>query len=397
MLLDRFGRISALLPNWGGGVKIRHEFKTNVITAYDGTETRDAVRQTPRLRVNFDVMLRHDRARRVMADFIESQVATMAQPLQWRRVELVSSPVLSATIFDVSSVPWWLAEGALVVLSDGVKQEAVTVAGVAGTTVTIEAGLQQAYTAGDDLFHAYTVRPPDSINLEAQTAKLVTGGVQFDVIPGSDPQSYPVPSYPTFEGRDLFLTKPNWRAGLDFAFSEAPEVSDPGYGAPYVESPTNRTLVTEKLLFSGLDLDAAEALVAFFHRKKGKRTSFWMPTWYRDLEVAVARSAGSATVDFNGEDAHYAYGLGADTHDVLYIAHASGAYQVVRVSSTTLAGGDSRFTLEDTLDEAITTDTFVCFCPRWRFATDTLDVNWLTDSVAEMTFAMLIRPSTEGD
>jgi hypothetical protein len=391
-LRDRVGRIAVTAPNWSSPIEANYAFKTDIITAYEGAEQRFSVRETARLTVDFDTILTGPMLRRHMADLAESEHLPFVVRTPWRYTRLAAQAFLGSAVITVSEAAFWLAPGAMLILEDSATEEAAQVLSVAGDVVTLTETLSNGFAAGSKLNHALLARTAGDPSFRAEAADVWTGGVSYDAAPGVDPQTYEAEALPQFEGRDVFLKSPNWRNRPEINFSGVRQMNDSDRGTVASSSPTRRTQIEVQLGYTGANAAESEQLLAFFLRMKGKRGSFWMPTWQRDLRVLGQINARTFSVA--GVDAHYSFD-GSDIYNVVIARFSDGSHQVNRVAEVALSGGTSRMVCRDDWSQSLTPATPMSWCPQWRFAADRMSLRWRTNEIAETTLAVLALPNEE--
>jgi hypothetical protein len=262
--------------------------------------------------------------------------------------------------------------------------------------VTLEGITAQAFPIGSRLMAAYYARPAEQVEFEAVRSDVWIANVRYDVVPGSDIQPYPAASPVLFEGREVFLNKPNWQTGPRISFAAMREIVDSDRGVTAVSSPTLSNARIETLGYNGMDADETEELIAFFLRHKGMRTGFYMPTWVDDISVAGVSAAAFGRLLVEGVEFRDAY-ENSTVYNVLIAFWPDGSYQVNRIASMTLVGLDTELTMVDPWIAEMPSDIRVMFCHHWRFASDVLNVNWITNEVSQMEFAVRTVQAGEDD
>lgn len=378
VLLNRIGPIPAPRPDWSRPVQMSYEFKTSIIEAQDGTEQREALRSTARVEVAHQTLLTEAGMHRLHADLASDQEQLFVVPLRWRQADVAG---LAGATLTVSTVPFWAEADARVVLSDGTTEETAQVASTGAGTITLTAAPTLAVPTL--IYHAYSARMSDGVSMNSPVDTLWRGEVQFAVDPGSDPQGAPTLTPPQFDGEDLFLDIPNWAHEPRVDIESMRRVLDSGRGKTLTDSRLAYHRQTSRLGYTAMTATAVEELIAFFLRHKGKRGSFFAPTHRHDVTPRVAVSAGSSSFEVSGTDFLAAY----NGHPVYNVLVANG--QANRIVSMADIGGNTVLTMTDPWAEAISSATKVSWCPLWRFATDRLEVNWLTSQVAEIEISLI--------
>ena len=387
-LYSRIGRIIAARPNWVSPVTVEFQFKTNVFAARDGTEQRESLRQSARVALSYNTLLDRATLRRHMGDLAEGQHLLFTVPTEWRRLFLSASTAGGETTISLDGTPFWLVPGAVLVVSDGSVAERVKVASVGVDSATLTAPIVSAFASGANVFHAYSARAQGSVGFRAAADRTRTTTLRLDVDPASDPQPLIPASPATFEGDELFLTKPNWRDEPETTFLQEREDVDSGVGPMEAWTPRVDHTYTLQLGFMGATADAAETLIATFLRMKGRRGSFRMPTWQQDIDARIAAPAASSTIEVAGSEFHAAYGA-SKVYNVVMVRWPDDTYQVNRIAAVNLdVSLNSVLTMVDPWTRDVGGDATIMWCPLWRFASDVLEVEWSTTRVAEMTLAM---------
>lgn len=381
----RYGRVSPLVTDWRRDVQETYEFKTEVIQSRDGTEQRAALRENPRYSLEHDSLVFREEIQRYLGDLAEGQHMPFHVPLGWKRVFLVADATATGVALEVSEVPYWLVPGRRLVLSRAGQVEAVEVLSITGTTVTLTKALEGTFLAGSTVYLAVSARAQDDVDFRAETGTIWRGKVVWEQVPGADPWPALPETPTTYAGHEVFLRKPNWRSKPRISITQMREMVDAGRGPAAVSAPTGESQLEFRLMFSGFDRATADSLLAFFLRQKGKRGAFWMPTWQQDLG-ALSGSGTSLTVA--GEDAYYAY-QGSRVFNAVCVKHPDGSYQINRVTGVSLGTGTTTFTMSESWSAPITAESLVMWAPLWRFATDRLNVNRVSGTVAQMQFSVL--------
>lgn len=395
-VLDRTGMVAVTRPNWGNEVSQDYTFKTHIFKSRNGTERREALRRNARIAIQFQSVLPTAAMHRFMQDLQEQPDRIFIVPTRWRSTFMDAANLVGATTISVPTPPFWLVAGTDIVITNETVEEAATVVGVDGSTITLADDLVNAFAAGSRVMAAYRARAAAKPSVSAVTAAVAQAAIRYDVDPGSDPQATPSAAPATFEGRELFLTEPNWRDGISVELESLRELADNDRGVIETFSPWTDLARIQKMGYTGMSASAVDDLVAFFLRHKGRRTGFFMPSWQPDVTPKQTAAAASSALLVAGIDFLAAY-EDSKTFNVLYVRYPNGDYQVNRIVSIALSGVDSELTMRDSWDQDVTPDTRVSFCHHWRFATDTLSVAWQTSEVAEIEIAVQTTQTNEDD
>lgn len=378
-----------LVPNWSSPVRETLEFLTEVFTSRNGKEQRRALRTTPRRTLEYESLIAGERLPALERLLVRNQVGTFQAADVTRGVLTTSAFPVSATSLQVDSAPEWLTAGAAVVLSRGMDARLLTVSSVTDLSVTFTGPADLAFGRGSRLSPAIEGRIAANFPTTRVTDELATSRVTFAPLPATaevDEGSIDFAS--VFDDREVFMLRPNWVRSPDITFVQETEVVDYGRGRTQVFAPiefTGRLHEAEYLLRSG---EAVSNLKQFFARMKGRRGEFWHSTWTHDLPPLEDLAADDDTLTVAGSEVYDTF-AGDIVHVALMVHTDVGAVPMRRIASITLVGGNSVVTLTEPWGYDIPTSAIrtVSWLLLTRFASDTLTIEWLSDSLARAIVA----------
>lgn len=382
VLSPAVARLWPYSPNWSGGFTVRRAWKTDICTARDKTEQRRALRQVPRLSVDY-------RTTQTAADLTAAKLwlrAWQNKPAvipHFARYALTTAPSLTgAFTLDVSPLPAWIAIGQRVVLCGvGVTEEGI-VATAVGTTITLADPLANDWPSGSVLRPTFF----GLLDGELQTNRITPGAgeisVSLDALPGGEPPAAAGTAWATLGAREIFTLDPDYRSPVNVRALFAVEKVDVGRGRTGQFRPFDRAEQIVEADFSALGSTAALELEQFFDRMKGKRNAFYLPSGEKDLDLAASAGSGSTTFLVTGTA--LADDFGAVDYSLLeqgvaiFLTNGTRIYR--RVNDIALSGGDSLVTLSAALGTAITTANVarISWMPLVRFGSDEMAMTWQT-------------------
>lgn len=390
----RVGLVAPVMPNWKREVEVEHAFLTEIRTSRSGREQRDAVRTTARVSLNFNIAVAEDRAQRVLQDILRNQTDPWVVPVAWRQATLgAAAAAASSSLVLVGSAPFWAVPGARVVVQ-GATEEAAVIEAVTEGTLTLSAPLTADHPAGAKVKFAYSARFPDSLRFRAETPGVFTAAVRMEADPARDPQ--PIPGLPdgTYAGLELFLRKPNWSERMDLTFSREREVADFTFGRISAASPINFSTVDRRMAVYGFDAESLESVLGLFLRMKGRRGSFWTPTWTRDARPRAEVPAGALYYEIDDLDFDATYSS-SRTHNRVIAFFPDGSYQINTITGIAPVSGRSRVWFASAWTKPLGPDSRIHWLLRSRFASDSLTLAWMTATVGRAQFSLLSLPTDE--
>lgn len=362
------------------------EWLTEIIESESGREQRRSRRLLPRHSINFRAtdLQGRDRLRRQQAAGGMSDLLIMADEV--RRTTLSTAAFVNDTTLSVAAADWLSAARWLVVEIDGVRQ-ALEVASVAGTTVTLEDALPFDIAAGRTLRLGLVSRLSPQQTIQMLSNEISRGSVAIQVEPGDEvlvQSSAPT----TFNGREVLLHRPDWSEplGLDFADSLTFVDAESGVRSPYRRREwTRETHRVRHLLRSTAD---QQAFIGAFHRARGRQGELYRPSWFNDFPLSDAVSSGSKFWRTEGKGFANAYAH-SPVYKAIAVVMRSGTVHLFQIAEITSGGSTSPWSMIETVTGAPAAinpadAAMICLMPVVRFGSDTLSVQWLTHTIARV-------------
>ncbi len=384
-------RILPILADWSESVTRSWTFKTDVIASEDGGEQRRAVRAFPRQTLSFKA----------------AGYGALRTPLDWYfdgwypRPTYIIDPTRVASLQGLakqqtqSSIrgerPAWIVNGMTVILTDGQVFETRRVTSYAWPQITFAEKSDYPFPKGARVFAALRGRPSDGPSRNALSSRVDQYDVSFDIDPAFD---LTAPQAGTeFEGfREVFSANPDWGASITTKFTRERQTVDFDFGrtADYVlVNHVSRELTMDVYLggYAGV-----KAGVDFFRRQRGRAGEFLLPLPGMDIPYSTMTGGSDYIVI---DDAQY--GL-AFADSIMFkrvrIVLRDGTAYSLPVDNVTATNGVSTILLQKQLPQVDLNPSTVLRA-QWecaaRFATDRLDVEFMTTSSARtrFTFATL--------
>lgn len=386
-------------PDWAEPFEETWAFKTEVITAFDGSEQRLAVRHRPRRTFRFaptEAGARDRDMRRLLATW-QNRTYAMAD---WPRGVTSSGVAPGGNTVFLGSPLEGLAAGGLLVLRHGDESLIGEVQAVDGLQVTLNAPVVQGLPEGTRAFRGLTVHADASLSGRRLTSHVGRLAAQFREMPVAETLEAPAAAATTWRGLEVFLTRPNWRGEVSLEHEWPVEWLDSGRGAFGFRVTRLAPQDTRRVTFTLRGREEVAALRDFVFRCKGRRGEVYVPTWDEDLVYPLAAPLGAGNAQL----------AVSDKGDVERMA----AEQVYRNICVRLTDGTTLFRHvidagEGAQGPILVLDTgwprniepgeivAIHWMPKSRLATDDLTLRWLTDGVAEATLAFATLPDLGED
>lgn len=379
--------------NWDSSYRISYEFKTDMVVSRSGREQRRGLRETPRKSLEYRSLLTGDELRRFNR-LMSSQHGRSIDTFEATRSAVTVAPlaagVQTATLADV---PTWLVAGTNVALVDRGRAISATVLEVDDNTVTFVAPVGTNWPVGTKIHPRLTGYLAQQIRVPHTTNTTATATIRFDVDPASEPVGPATAAPDVFNGQELLLIKPNWISDINWTYEHETEVVDYGRGRTARFLPIEFETRMFEASYLARSRAEVQSLTDFFTRMLGQVGEFYMPTWNADLSPRATAFSGANTIRLIGSSILQTY-ENDRVHRAITIMMRDGRRLFRKVVDmygvTDATGSDTVFLVDSIWPFQIKPEDvlMICWLPRWRSATDTLTIEWITDNVAQTKLSL---------
>ena len=382
--------LHGFMPDWGAAsFKVTREFKTDLWTSRSGKEQRRPLRKRARKSLEFTATLKTEDLRTFIRLMEKRNGVTVTMPDYSRWARTAAAALVTDSSVTIDGAAAWAVEGANVQFQNGAQTATQRILSVADDVITFSAPLGQAWAQGTLVRPILSGRFTADVKGSFPTNTVGKIDITFDVTPASEPDIDPPDAPLTFNGREVFLRSPNWATNPQPTFSDPFETIDYGYGRIAYFDPVKFNTLTRQAVYVAKTNADAELLENLFERMKGRQGTFYMPTGLNDLPLKDETAGSSLSFRVAGRDTYDAY-VSSTVYRAVAILMNDGSYvfgvvqELTQVSDT--EGDDTLVGLAAPIGRDLSADTvaLISWMPAWRFATDTLVSEWLTDGVAQM-------------
>lgn len=275
----------------------RLRFLTDVLEHLDGTEQRISLRKNPRQELEMNILL-EDGPTRALFDFLmfEWQPRVFALPMWHEATRLTSAVLVGASTVNVEETTFRdFRVGSSAVIFDPENPtvfDALVILSKTPTSITFTSVTSNAYAEGISVYPMRQAIMSGRINGRRSPVNLQQMTVRMRVL-DNDSDLADVTAFDSFGGKvlldDLNLIEGSQSAG------HVREVHgvDGGVGAFLQKSLWDRSKRTQSKGFLTKDPQELWEMRQLLHALRGRQTSFYLPTGYKDLELADTATSGS--------------------------------------------------------------------------------------------------------
>lgn len=390
-------RILPVAHNWATAYRHSIEFKTDISRSVNGKEQRRAVRDEPRLssemtgilhassRHNFDMLMTAWHPKKVMVGMDHLSVRTRG---------VLAAEADSVTIQPQPEVPWWFKADQIVILEHfdqpGVRETRTISSWSAGSLTFADTNDVSAVPARSRVLPAW----PALVDPEQATTRLTNIAGTTAIKTNFDPETdmLPIVGAPVFEGLwEVFQWKPNWGGNAGMTHQWPYNIIDYEYGRRAVWDEIEFPTRVYQHTYVGRSNKQTYEIMNFFHRHKGMWKEFLLPTWDDDIQF-TALTGGGQSILVAGEAFGTVY-RDSTVFKRIMLRYPDGTVSYHKVDYIESLPGTNSSVLRVTEPlpvASLTASTVlgISWLLVCRFAIDRMDVDFLTNGVAQFTLNM---------
>lgn len=274
------------LPDWTNGITERLSWKTDVLQSPTGAEQRRALRLAPRVTWDFDALVVDDERSALEIALFAGAGRKWGLPV-WHDVERLGADIAAgATVLPTAGGRDY-AVGGLVMLrgDDAFTFESAEILTVAPATITLKAGLQQAWPAGSRMWPARIAQLIELPQIARETDTLSTLQVQMQ---SAEPIDYAAAAPTTlYRGLPVVETAPV-EGALTGGWQRISTVLDNDTGLPLLMDTAGVGFAARQHAWMTGSRAEHNALRGLLYALAGRWKAAWWPTFAVDFRLVAA-------------------------------------------------------------------------------------------------------------
>lgn len=278
--------------NWSQPFERVLEYKTDMFASYSGFEQRRALRHTARQDFTFMISGTSEVMQAALAVIAGWQRRLFLVPDFSRSLPFLTNLPPASGKVVVGSQPWWLVVGRYVRLEYREQVGFRRVSEIQGAEIFFDTVDSDTWPPGTKMFPLFAARLMNGVDTRAYTSATIAPVFDFSLEPAIE-QAMPLGGpEAVFDGLEILYKRPNWAVPLELGHDAVLQVLDFDRGRRIVKAPTGFSARTQKMTFLNRSPEECEAIEAMFHRMKGRRGTFFLPSWTKDFTPQQALEAG---------------------------------------------------------------------------------------------------------
>lgn len=377
--------VASLPVDWSQLPSLRHDYLTEIIESWDGSEQRISLRDQPRLTADYQYTLSDADQYQFsnMTSNFSGQFLTPVWPWQMDIAEDVSRFDDSVVLHSISR---WAVPGSMIMLSDNESWEIAEISSVVGEVVKLVSLVKKNYRSGSRIVPISPAWINGSISSQALGNMVERIGMSFDFDEVQLHQPAAVDDFTRFNNRRVLDIRPDRSRDCGISYNRLRETLDPNIGRRYVLDRIQGAAKTFSYSWRFFNEPDRQRFEDFAALERGCQGEFYFESPLIAMELV--KDVQASTLDITIKKANYKNFLKSKTFaPAVAIRLYNGTVLYRNVESATDGLGDTEMlTLREPLENVQVSDVdYIAPLYLGRFDTDEFQFDFDTSTTSSIT------------
>ncbi len=272
------------------------QFLTEIYESLDGSEQRVKLRKNPRSTMRLQFRVDGRTRARIETLLFGWQGRVFGVPSWWEPTYLTAEASSAATSLSVSDTTLsdFRVDGLVMIFTDEDNFDVQEIDSKTSTTITLKSGLNATFGAGTQIYPVRTAYATDNVVGSRRPVKEAALDVTFLVL-DNDSDIGSTAGFSSYNSKVLF-DDPNALQELPSSLTRRFYTQDGNTGTFLIEGAWDQHKWVAEKAFIARTPEERWALIQVLHALGGRLTSFYIPTFYDDLQPVAALVISTATM-----------------------------------------------------------------------------------------------------
>ena len=360
--------------NWSTPIIERLEWRTDVLLAYNGSEQRIALRQTPRRYFEFGFLVPTLLERQKLEAAISANGSQSWDLPIWTDSAPCTSAVSNGDMVVYADTVGrdFVAGGKALLLATNGNTLIINISTLTATQLNLSSAVVGAWPIETAVIPLRTAYLEQNQQISRFTGSAIYGVVRFLC---DDISAWPTATETEYRDYPVLTTPSNWSQDLTLDYQRKMQIVDFGVGGIYRDDESSLPVFIQSHHFV---LDSRQKITdfrKFLYSRRGRLNALWIPTFMPDLSF-VALS--STALDITNIDYTTLYNQAINRRDIRIELTNGNVYYRRIVASTIISNTVERLTLDSVLGVSVTAADVekISFMMFGRLDTDAIELAW---------------------
>ena len=356
--------------NWQTPIIERLEFKTDVLLAYDGSEQRIALRQSPRRYFEFGFLVPTLLERQKLEAAISANGSQAWDLPIWTDSTPCTSAISHGDVVVYADTVGrdFVAGGKALLLATNGNSLIINISTLTTTQLNLSSAVVGSWPIETAVIPLRTAYLEQSQQISRFTGSAIYGVVRFLC---DDISTWPTATETEYRDYPILTTPSNWSQDITTDYQRKMQIVDFGVGGIYRDDESSLPVFIQSHHFV---LDSRQKITdfrKFLYSRRGRLNALWIPTFMPDLSF-VALS--SVYLDVVNIDYTTLYNQSINRRDIRIEMTNGNIYYRRIVASAVISNSVERLTLNNTLPSSDIEK--ISFMMLGRLDADAIELAW---------------------
>lgn len=381
-------------PNWSEPVRERLAWLTDVLLTQSGIEQRVGLRGIPRRALAYSLLTQDRRASAKLETILLGWQSRLFALPMWTERQVLAAPLAAgSSTIPCQTTDYEFAPNGLALLWRAHDQhEAVEIASVGASSITIKSPTVSAWPAGTMLYPTRLARLPQRQKFARETNHHLSGTVEFEM--ADSPAIAALDTGDTYAGYRVYAGRTNWAEPIEIEAMRQLDVLDYDTVAPWVDDLSGLAALLKSWHWTLGSRAEIVALKKWLAAREGRRVPFWSPTQAEDLKILAP--IGSSAVSITIENIGYACFLKgrADRRHIMIETLGGQRFYRAITASSEINDASEQITIDSALGVTLQPADIKSarFLHLTRLESDEIEIAWHSLALAECSTMLRSLP-----
>lgn len=382
-------------PNWAAPVVEKLGWLTDVMIAQGGVEQRVGLRDAPRRALAYDLAALDRHQTNVLETMLLGwQSRLWAVPVWTDRQDLAAALAAGSLTVPCTTAGYeFAADGLALLWLAHDRHEAVEVASVGASSLTLKAATVDAWPAGTRLYPVRLGRMPARQKLLRETGHHVTGAVEFAF--DDNPALAAADTGDLYAGYYVYAGRTNWADPTEIEFVRQLDEIDYETGQAWVDDLSGLAALLKSWHWLFKTRAEIVAFRAWLAARAGRRVPFWSISQAVDMEVTTAIGASDTAITIRNIGYQRYLNGRADRRHIAIKTLAGATYYRQITAATEISAASEDLAIDSALGVTLQPGEIesVRFVHLTRLEGDAIEIEWHHLDVAECSTMLRSLPA----
>lgn len=385
------------LPDWSDTVVDELAWLTTVERAYAGDEQRRGLREIPRKTQEMTVTVRSPHEAQYLENAVFGwQARQFAVPVVTESSRLTANASLGSVSVSMETTDRGFYPGQYLLIFNGLNAyESVEIAAVNPGSIALVRPLANAWPVGTLALPTELAHLGNAQDIIRLSDYYLSARLEWSFAVSASAANTPsAVAALNYRGQEVWLTRPDWSVTPSFTYeNDFLSYGDGDMGVLQWRETGATPSIVRQHRWQLKNRSEARAFREFLARRAGRRVPCWVPTWTTDFFMVGTATSTSSSI-WVIDNGYRSFSAGSEVRQDIAIFLKGSSTPILRRILLVVDNfnGTVALNLDSPIGQSFAVDDVsrICFIGLFRLGSDSISVQWLSDTVASVTLNLVL-------